>query len=61
MIQNYTDNVNDVKFVSRKHMSPEGPIFSLNKRMNRGKETVLPSLSSHFPLEKALSDTMATY
>ena len=28
--------------------------------MNRGKETVLPSLPFQFPHEKALSDAMAT-
>ena len=29
--------------------------------MNRGKERILPSLSSQFPHEKALLGTMATY
>ena len=28
-VNNHTDNVNSVTFVTRKHMSPEGPIFIL--------------------------------
>ena len=28
-VNNHTDNVNGVTFVTRKHMSPEGPIFTL--------------------------------
>ena len=36
-VNNHTDNVNGVTFVTRKHMSPEGPIFD-TKWFVRGLE-----------------------
>ena len=47
-VNNRIDNVNGVTFVTRKHMSPQGPIFITCRLIQRIKDQSMKSLSWYF-------------